>query len=100
MGAQRLFEITRQTRLFGSDILGSVGIEQRLAQESFDVADADFGQRDGAVFFVDLVIFGLQLLDDLRHLAVPLQVAWAGPEMISGVRASSISTLSTSSTMA
>ena len=73
--AQGLFQVARQTRLFGVTSSGRSGSQQRLAQQLFDVADADFGQGDVAVLFVDLIIFGFQLFDDLGHLAVPFQVA-------------------------
>ena len=39
------------------------------------MSHANFGQADGAILLVDVVVLGLELLDDLRHAAVPLQVA-------------------------
>ena len=39
------------------------------------MCQADFRQVDGAVFLIDFVFFGLQLFDDLPHLAVPFEVA-------------------------
>ncbi len=100
LGAQSLFQVAQQAGLLGGDVFGAVGVAQRLAEQLFDVDLADLGQGDGAVLLVDLVIFGLQLAHDLAMRAYHSVSSEAGPEMISGVRASSIRTLSTSSTMA
>ncbi len=79
LGAQGLFEVAQQARLLGGHVLGTFRVLERLAEQSLHVRDADLGQRDGAVLFVDLVILGLELLHQLRHLCVPFQVTGGRP---------------------
>ena len=73
--AHCLLKVAHQTRLFGVEVFGAVGVEQLDAQQGFDAAHTDLGQVDRAGFFVDLIVFGLELFDDLRHAPVPFQVA-------------------------
>ena len=47
-----------------------------------DLGLTNLGQGDGAVFLVDLVILGAQLLDHLGHAVIGLSivVGWAGDD--------------------
>ena len=75
LGAHRLLEIASQASLFRGYILRPVGIHQRLAQQLLCMCQAHFGERNVAVLFVHLIILRTQLLHNLRHFAVPFQVA-------------------------
>ena len=61
---------------------------------------AGFGEIDGALLLVELVIFTRQLRDDLVDGGESPDRSSDGPEMMSGVRASSTRIELTSSTMA
>ena len=81
-------------------------VEVLDAEVVLDLVDAPLEDADGALLLVDLVVAlaGLSSPRSRRctilRTRVPL-VAWsAGPEMMSGVRASSMRIESTSSTMA
>ncbi len=79
LSAERLLKVAGEAGLLRRDILGPVWIEERLAEQHLDVAYAHLGQADAAVFLIDLVVLGLELLDDLRHTSIPLEIALRGP---------------------
>ncbi len=60
LGPQRLLEVPEQARLFRRDVLRSVGVAQRHAQQLLDVLLAELGQRHRPVALADLVVFGPQ----------------------------------------
>ena len=94
VGLERVVEQVRPFHVAG-------GVEAFDAGELFGVANAFIGQVAGVLFLLDFEVdVPLELADDLIGLGYLLMSSWAGPEMISGVRASSMRMLSISSMMA
>ena len=83
-GLDGVVQVTDQRRVGGL-------VEVLDAELVLDELDADLGHADGALAQVDLVVgVLLHQRGDAGELGVPVGRAVAGPEMISGVRASSI----------
>ena len=95
LGAQRGLELV-------DEVLVDVLVEVVDAERLLDPVDALFGGHDGALRLVDLVVaVALRGLHDRARTGSRAPAASsARPEMISGVRASSMRIESTSSTMA
>ena len=95
LGAQRRLELVHE-------VLGDAVVEVVDAERLLDLLDAALGGRHGALLLVDVVVLlGAEAADDGGELVVELRgVGDPRPEMISGVRASSMRIESTSSTIA
>jgi len=72
--SQGLLQKAHQARLLGFNIFRSLRVREWLPEQLFHVPDADFGQAHGLVFFFNLIIFGVQCPDDLRHADVVLGI--------------------------
>ena len=76
-------------------------VEVLDAERLLDLLDAVLGGGDGALLLVDLVVdVAAEAADDAGELVVELGASATRPQMMSGVRASSMRIESTSSTMA
>ena len=96
---QRLIDVVHDGDVL--DVVERLALELTgLAQQRLELLHAAFGQRHRALLLVDLVIGPSRAGHEGVDGVVEFRVVVEGPEMISGVRASSIRMGSTSSTIA
>ena len=94
LGLERLLQVVRQ-------LAGRVGVDVVDAEHGLDLLQAALGGVDGLLRLVHVEVgLGHEADHDARELIVRLGRCVPAPEMMSGVRASSMRMESTSSTMA
>lgn len=99
MRPQSLIDIMNQGNVVDV-VKAAFGNQPDFLKQGFDMFHAFFGQNNGARLFILFIIFIAQFWDDTADADIFSEESSAAPEIISGVRASSIKIESTSSTMA